>query len=446
MKRLFCLSLSILLILSLFAGCAASQPKDTTANSNASDASDASEVIEHALKVGYARVDISPTASVPLTGYGDTDSRFSKFILDPIYATCIAFTDESDNTVLLFHMDLCGSDATVIGMARASISRATGLPVGNIMVSATHNHSSPAIQVTSDPAIADYNAMVKQRMKDAAIAALEDRKNAEMYITSTQLEGMNFTRHYVMNDGSVRGDNFSGTGTSLVGHVREADNTLQIVKFVREGGQDVVLVNWQAHPHRVPKGDNYNAVSSDIVGAMRDYMEENMNCLFAYFTGASGDVNSGSRISSENKTDNYLAHGQLMGQYAIDASANFRKVDVGTAQILENIYTAKPKKEGMSVNDLNLYAFSIGDTAFICAPYEMFSENGEAIKANSPFEMTFVVTCANAANKYIPSYTGFDYNGKLSYEGNTSRYAKGTGELLVTEYVNMLNELYATKQ
>lgn len=442
MKRLFCLSFSVLLILSLFAGCAASESGNTT---DASDASDASQVLEHALQVGYARVDISPTASVPLTGYGDTDTRFSTSILDPIYATCIAFTDESDNTILLFHMDLCGCDATVIGMARSSISKATGIPVGNIMVAATHNHSSPAIHLSNEISIDNYNASLKKWMKEAANAALEDRKNAEMYITSTKVEGLNFIRHYIMDDGSVCGDNFSGTGSRIVDHVSEPDRTLQMVKFVREGGQDVVLVNWQAHPHRVKTFD-YTAVSSDIVGAMRDYVEENMNCLFAYFTGASGNVNSHSRISSENIADNYLTHGQMLGQYAVEASANFRKVDVGTVQILENIYTAEPKTEDASVSDLSLYAFSIGDVAFICAPYEMFSESGESIKINSPFEMTFVVTCANASNKYIPAYSGFEYDGKLSYEGNASRYARGTGELLVEEYKNMLNELFATKQ
>jgi hypothetical protein len=86
-----------------------------------------------------------------------------------------------------------------------------------------------------------------------------------------------------------------------------------------------------------------------------------------------------------------------------------------------------------------MYAFAMGDLAIICAPYEMFCENGKFIKDNSPFAATVVMTMANGSHNYISSAEGFDYN---CYEANTCRYVKGTAEALAEEYVGLLNALY----
>ena len=52
------------------------------------------------LRVGFARVDVSPLESVPLEGYGNTHTRMSQGILDPIMGTCIVFTDDKDSVLL----------------------------------------------------------------------------------------------------------------------------------------------------------------------------------------------------------------------------------------------------------------------------------------------------------------------------------------------------------
>jgi len=63
--------------------------------------------VEHALQLGYGRVVTTTQESIPLRGRGgDTSERKSDGVLDSLYATCIAFTDESGNTVLIFYMDL----------------------------------------------------------------------------------------------------------------------------------------------------------------------------------------------------------------------------------------------------------------------------------------------------------------------------------------------------
>ena len=58
------------------------------------------------MKVGYARTDITPQEAVPLAGYGNTSDRLSEVILDPLYATCIAFENEAGEKALVYTVDL----------------------------------------------------------------------------------------------------------------------------------------------------------------------------------------------------------------------------------------------------------------------------------------------------------------------------------------------------
>jgi len=146
----------------------------------------------------------------------------------------------------------------------------------------------------------------------------------------------------------------------------------------------------------------------------------------------------------ENVTTDYMDQGKALASAAVSAAADFAQVKTGKVQIIGNICTAEPKTEGNVVPEIPLYAFSIGDVAFVTAPYEMFDANGRQIKEGSPFATTFVVTCANAAVSYIPSYEGFEYNGVISYGGKSTKYVRGTGEMLVGEFLEMLNQLHGS--
>ena len=88
--------------------------------------------------------------------------------------------------------------------------------------------------------------------------------------------------------------------------------------------------------------------------------------------------------------------------------------------------------------DVELCGLSFGDVAMVFAPFELYSELGEAIKANSPFETTFVCCYSNALFSYMPTQLGFDHGG---YGPGNCRFEPGTGELLVEQFGNILQDL-----
>jgi len=431
MKKILAFVLGITMILLLFSGCANSTGTETMAPS-----------INHTLSVGYGRVDISPEIGTPLDGYGNSLERPCTEVTERLYATCVAFTDQDGYTILLYHMDLGRSYTDSAPFWRAKISKETGIPTEQIMISATHVHSGPDLTLGNNAIIDDYKASLRNWVVEAAEAALADRKPAKMYTATAYPEKLNYVRHYKLSDGTYGGDGFGSFKTNtIVGHVSEADNQMQMIKFVREGGKDVLLLNWQGHPHRDGGSAKTNA-TSDIVGGMRTILEKELDCHFAYFSGASGNINNVSRIEEEKITKDYLEHAQALSNYAIEAAAGFAEVPIGKLQIIGSTLEAE-RKDGSGKQKLPLYAFAIGDVAFITAPYEMFDTNGMAIKNASQFSMTFVITYANEHWFYIPSAYAYEYNAE--YEIRVCRFVPGVAELLEAEYISMLQELYQSK-
>jgi hypothetical protein len=93
-------------------------------------------------------------------------------------------------------------------------------------------------------------------------------------------------------------------------------------------------------------------------------------------------------------------------------------------------------RAGMSATrEVELNTISIGGVGFITGTMEMFSTTSQYVRANSPFETTFVIT---GCSGYLPNAAAYDYR---SYEADTGYYAKGTAEKLADQYVQMLNEV-----
>lgn len=440
------------------------------------------------LKVGFGRADITPKESVPLRGYGNSSHRMSDNVLNPLAATCVAFTDVSGTTALVFTLDLTTATDFFPQRLQPAVSKATGVPTDHIFASCTHNHSSPDLGNTEKDSIPRYIDLLEKRLVDAATAAMADRKPAEMFITTTPTKGMNFVRRYILQDGTPAGDNYGHFDLSPIArHESEVDNSMQFVKFVRQGGPDVVLVNFQTHPHRTGGGGQRRDVSSDIVGIMRDELEARTGCLMAYFTGASGNVNPYSRIPEENIYSDHVDHGTAMAAAAIAAFKNFVPVKTGAVKVNWNtltcpvnhtldhrvpearyirdnfkasgdrtIWTAEAKKlgfnsvyhagaiirhsQGPKTMDIPLASLSIGDVAFAIAPYEMFDTNGMQIKQASPFKMTFILTCATCKSRsYIPSALGFKNGG---YSTDNCWFLPGTGEVCAEALTDELKALH----
>ena len=224
MKKLITLLLCAVMVLGLFAGCGGGEEEES-----------GTPKLE-AFSVGYAKASITPTEPVPLRGYGDAMERFSEGSLEPMYATCVAFGDTDGTIVLLISHDLTNSPQNVIEPARRRISEDTGIPVSNILFTASHSHSAPDYS-QNVPTITSYIKSFQDSVVEGAKKAVADLAPATMETGFTRLDGLNSVRHYLLSDGTYQGRSVGTLSKDkLIGHATKVDNLLQVVKFTREAG------------------------------------------------------------------------------------------------------------------------------------------------------------------------------------------------------------------
>ena len=473
MKRIFTLFLAILMVLSLIA-CGASGSAETTQAATAEAA---------CFKAGFGYANITPKQDgLPMAGY--SDGRVSAGYMTYLEARAVAVQDEAGEILLFVTADLSFIRPKFGKQVMEKMTQQLGLPEDHIILSGTHTHGSIETESLSAKGVPEFNEFASNGMVEAARLAIEDLKPAEIYVGTAITENLNFVRRYFMDDGSFTTDNFPGTGTKVVSHETEADPQLVMTRFVREGGKDILISNFQAHPHLEGK---FEGVSAETVGAMRDAFESEFDVHSLHWQGAAGNLNSRSRIDGETRTKDRKEYAQLMLGYAKPVFESMTKVNSGPIEVASYDYVAiidhsrdhlldaarqvtdfykagnnaeacKPLANELGLVgyhqamrivwnyengesfDAKLIAWSFGDVSGIVTEYELFDTAGMYIKENSPFEQTFIVGYAYpGTGSYIPTAEGFANGG---YERDSCRYVSGTSEEMCDIYLDLLNQMH----
>ena len=486
MKNTFLKIISLVLIFAMiltFASCKSDKSKKANSETETVKISDKDK--GH-FRVGYGRKDVTPEEPVALAGYGNTSNRLSDGYLDSIYVSCIAVSDEKDNTILLFSVDVVNISEQKVQTLIAPVARATGVKAQNIFVNCSHTHSAPDLLSGLGPNVL-FNTILQSGFKESAIEAMNDRTKSKLYYGNTTTSALNFVRHYFGDDGTCVGDNHNAVGYTgtIVRHTTDSDRTFHVVKFEREGKKDVLLTSFRAHG-TMTGGTSKSDISADWIGALRTEAEKSGDCYLSYFQGAAGNQNPSSRIASEVLTKDFRQYGKLLNEFLTNTLSNMTLVkntdikaitskvalDINHSEDSKSAYATlvssywsttynsagcvemgKPygiysqyhangilSKISLGKNKtITLGAFAIGDIAFSCASYEQFDTNGCFVATNSPFKYTVPVGYTNGANGYIPSSYAYQYG---CYEVDIGSFAAGSGEVAANKLVEMLNQIH----
>ena len=426
MKRIIAFVLCVAAVLGLMVGCSGGSGEQ------------AGTKVEK-FSVGYAKVDITPTESVPLRGYGDAMERFSTGTLQPIYATCVAFADTDGQVLLLVSHDLGNSFTDMFDDLRTRAAEATGLPKSNIMFTASHSHSSPDVARTNVEAIVRYIEWTKEQCIQGIKDAIADLAPATMETGFNRVDRVATTRHYLLSDGTYQGDDHGSVKSKMVGHATKADNLLQVVKFTREGEKaPVVLVNWLGHPKKIG-GSEYTLVSPNYPGVLRDALAEKYGYLVSFVLSGSGNVNNSSYIEGEVAHSDYRELGnRLTDEVSTILETKLTPGKLDKIHVSENLYTTKASE--VAELTVPLYAFSIGDWACATAPFEIFDTNSMAVRDASKFKMTFFASCANENYSYLPTPPSYDW--AIAYEARITKFPAGTSDLIQNELIKQLDQIF----
>ena len=487
MKRVFALILALLMLV----GCLVSCNNTPNTNDGSSDSSDAPkyppvEPADATLFVGYAREDITPPeemwSKLCLAGYADP--RTIEEVRDSLFASCTAFRDAEGDTALVYTIDIHSMGTAQANAFCSAITKATKVQKSNIILNVTHTHASPWLDRD------EYVKYISDALVKAGEAAIADLKACtELYGGEINMKYYTFCRRYLDEEGSLYGVGYYGD-KQIVAHESDGDYMIPVARFVRDGGKDVLLVNFASHCDTVKSYGYPNTLTADYVATFRNVIEHELDVHFSMQLGATGDLapttalpnepnffGSGTTAYGQNLAYKVIEELRNLPQLEIKGNVEAKKSDVrvevnhesdhlvekanevyalymasddktaaeekmreyGIASVYEAMWISN--RYGLGQYDRrNISAISIGNIVFGVADYEMVSNTGRLVKdaGNELFDLTFMCPYSNGMESYIAADYSFDNGG---YEVYSTVYVRGTAEQIADGIIELITEL-----
>src|SRR5215471_4948863 len=247
------------------------------------------------IRVGAAKVTISPAPGTPMAGYYST--RLSTGVHDDLQAKAIVIASGGQK-VALVACDLIGVPPAVIEEARELIHAATGIPGSNVMISATHSHTGPLIPDGGARAGAyggdletarRYRAELPRKIAESVRLAEAKLAPARASFGRGREESVSFNRRFFMKDGSV-GWNPGKLNPNIVRPAGPIDPELPVVLFESDKGEPLATyVNFALHQDTVGGLE----VSADFAYALSNVLArlKGAGMMTLFTNGAAGNIN-----------------------------------------------------------------------------------------------------------------------------------------------------------
>lgn len=444
------------------------------------------------MKTGFSRVCINPPYDAPIVGY--YEPRYTKGILDDIYVRAVAL-DDGANKAVIIALDLIELGQKYFDDLKECVNKATGVNRDAIFINCSHTHTGPL--VGKDPASDKksdeaYDSFLISSVRDAAIYAIDDLKESTIETAEAQAKNISFIRRYRMKDGSVATN--PGVNNKNIDHALGKPNeTVKLVKIIRENADDIFILNFGTHPDTV--GGEH--ISADYMGYACSIIEKtlpNTKCMFLQapqgdvnhvnvnpskgeatisaidfdgvprgikYTEHMGRVIAGAVLSVCSITERVKADKISFKTKAVELPSNQENDRLEEAERIHKLYEAGraselPYKEmalttavaeaeriiklqnGPKAFTFTLSAISIGDMVFAGIGGEPFVEVGNRICMKSPFEHTILCCLTSSAGTYIPTKESYDEGG---YEVKSSVIKPGGDDIIVEGMTKLLNEI-----
>lgn len=152
-------------------------------------------------RAGAATSNITPELGSSING--NFQDGKAAFIHDELHARCLALDDGTTKLVLVV-ADSCVIGRGIFDEAKKMVSEATGLPMENMLMSATHSHSCGTLQAVgqSEPSPV-YQRFVARRIADGVRRALNNLAPAKIGWGVADVPQHVFNRRWRMKPGGI---------------------------------------------------------------------------------------------------------------------------------------------------------------------------------------------------------------------------------------------------
>ncbi len=449
------------------------------------------------LRAGAAAVDITPKV-FPLNMPGGFSANMAESAHDPINARALAL-DDGKTALALVVVDNLGAGPDVLDEAKAIAAAKTGMAMEKMLISSTHTHSGPPLNIRSEPAAA-YRKLFVDGVAESIIQAHAALQPARVGAAAHALPDEVFNRRWYLKPGKMPLNPFGrtdtvkmnpGTSPDVLDHpAGPTDPDITILSVEDTKHQQVALfANYSLH---YVGGSSAGQISADYFGEFArlvpSRLRGNGKLVAMMSNGTSGDINNipfgvtrpprepfeQIRIVAQKAADAvWHAHRKIekhrgdvtLGMLQREITLTYRRPsaqDVAEAKavlavknkgaieklprLAQNyagsvIAAAERKEETITIK---IQAIRIGDFAVCGIPFETFVEIGLDLKKRSPFSQTMVIGLANGRHGYLPTLEQHKLGGYETWLG-TNSVQEDTSVILTNNLLEMLAELKKTE-
>ncbi len=374
----------------------------------------------------------------------------------------------------LISCDVLMVEGNILDEVCRSIEADFDIPFKNILITATHTHHVPTT-ITCHKYSRDE--VFSTRMKDSILSAvrtatnkLKDVNEAEMYFWSGEESTVGQNSRLLMKDGTIY---WYGPREDALRPTGPFDSELPVMAFKRtDGGMEALFFNHSTHNIGARQSGRR---SPGFYGLAAQELEEELGGTAIFLPGAAGSTHNlalsteemilrvknaikkalsfsrpraiSSIVSVKQKIEYRIRKfDEEKEDKAVSYYCNKRLSDPEpTIEVFRKMRRELLERQG-KVGKTWLQAVVLGDIALVGVPGEFFTELGLQIKRCSPFRYTYIVELANDYIGYIPDEEAFDLGGYQVWTGFHSFVARGTGEAIVEETVQLLSDLKASQR
>ena len=444
---------------------------------------------EKVFRAGASVVDITPT-NYPVLVNAMFTERSATNAADPLEVRALAL-DDGETRLVLAVVDTCMMARDLIDRAKEQASRATGIPTGKMLVSATHTHSAPsAMACLGSRQDTNYAAFLPPRIADAIIAALKNLQPARIGWGVVDDWEHTFNRRWIRRPDKMLTDPFGVPNIrahmhpgyespDAVGPSGPVDPGLSVIAVQSVNGHPLALLaNYSQHYYGSPllSSDYYGRFRSHVAALMNPPATAGTNAFVAIMSqGTSGDL-MWMDYSAPRKEIGYDVYAKAIAEEVAGVvrklnfhdwvllkmaehtlALNYRVPDEarlvwarGTAasfagrlpRTLPEIYALesiflheRPRTE------LKLQALRIGDLGITALPNEVYAITGLKLKAQSPLATTFNIELANGGEGYIPPPEQHKLGGYTTWPARTAGLEVQAEPRIVETLLSLLEEV-----
>ncbi|MBE6389062.1 MAG: hypothetical protein E7043_02690 [Lentisphaerae bacterium] len=411
------------------------------------------------LNIGYAQEIITPPVGVGLAGY--MNKRPNVGMYDDLYVKTVVFDNGKCRSAVL-SFDLISICNVILEPLKERMVEKFGEEFfNNTIICATHTHTGPEFRSGLD----ELAKFALDRMIDAALRALEravmNLQPGEIEYGSVYNNPYGFVRRYWMKSGDIVTN--PGWGNPDIDKPEsDFDRTIGIIRIIQNGKTAALLCNIANH------GDTIggNLVSADWYGRFVQEIQHELKAGMPVLVldDASGNINHFDFRQKVNQTnyDEAVRIGRGYAAIVLARLDKLTKLDTDEMTVKNSVVTIPHRKltdaevaeaehtlatvpdipkegdfesqdlankvpaalryfaqrtldcraKSKPSHDCRLTTIEFGKKlALVSLPGEPFNGVAEAIRKESPFENTFIVTLSQSQSGYVPMKECFPRGG-----------------------------------